>query len=58
MFVPNKTEDLNIDLIEQIVNQIITGITINVYMSVKSTICVKNIIFGILLHVVAKTESI
>ena len=43
---------------EQIVNQIIGGITINVYMSVKSTIYVKNIIFGILLRVVAKTESI
>ena len=40
------------------VNQIKSGITINVDVSAKSIIYVKKIIFGILLHVVVKMENI
>ena len=38
--------------------QINGGITINVDVSVKNIIYVRKIIFGILLHVVAKMENI
>ena len=38
--------------------QINGGITINVYMSVKSVMYMKKIIFGILLHAVVKMEII
>ena len=37
--------------------EISNGIAVNVDMSVKSTIFVKNIIFGILLYVVAETKK-
>ena len=37
--------------------EINNGIAVNVDMSVKSTIFVKNIIFGILLYVVAETKK-
>ena len=40
------------------VSQINGGITINVDVSVKNVMYVKKIIFGILLHVVVKMESI
>ena len=43
---------------EEDVIQIKNGITINVDVSVKSIIYVKKIIFGILLHVVAKMINI
>ena len=43
---------------EQHVSQINGGITINVDVSVKSIIYLKKIMFGILLHVIAKMESI
>ena len=43
---------------EENVIQINGGITINVYKSVKIIIYVKKIIFGILLHVVAKMANI
>ena len=42
----------------QNVIQINVGITINVDMSVKNVIYVKNITFGILLHVMVKMENI
>ena len=83
VFVPNKTEDLNlgvfnmitginesktltsishanvnVNLIEENVIQINSGITINVNISVKNIIYVKKIIFGILLHVVGKMANI
>ena len=38
--------------------QINGGITMNVYECVKNIMYVKNIIFGVLLHVVAKMENI
>ena len=43
---------------EENVIQINGGITINVDVSVKNNIYVKNIIFGVLLHVVVKMENI
>ena len=48
----------NVNLIEENVIQIKTGITINVDVSVKNIIYVKKITFGILLHVVATMENI
>ena len=42
----------------QNVIQINVGITINVDMNVKNVIYVKNIMFGILLHVMVKMENI
>ena len=38
--------------------QINGGITTNVYVSLKNDMYVKKIIFGILLHVIAKMENI
>ena len=43
---------------EENVIQINGGTTINVDVSVKNTMYVKKIIFGILLHVVVKMENI
>ena len=43
---------------EENVIQINGGITINVDVSVKNNIYVKNIIFGVLLHVVVKMGNI
>ena len=54
--VPNKTEDLNIYVFNMIARK--NDITINVDASVKSIIHMKNNIFGILLHAVAKMEDI
>ena len=48
----------NVDLIEKNVIHINGGITINVEVSAKNFMYVKNIIFGILLHVVAKMKNI
>ena len=45
-------------LVVESVIQIKSGITINVYASAKNIIYVKKIIFGILLHVVAKMVNI
>ena len=72
--VPNKTEDLklsvfnlitlichanvNVNLMEENEIQINGGIMINVDVTVKYVMYVKIIIFGILLHVVAKMENI
>ena len=67
--VSNKTGDLNItkniyhanvnvNLIEENLIQIKSGIMINVDVSVKNIIYVKNIISGILLHTVVKMENI
>ena len=46
--------NVNVDLMEEKIIQIKIGITINVNASVRSIIFVKNVIFGILLHVVVK----
>ena len=46
--------NVNVDLMEEKIIQIKIGITINVNASVRSIIFVKNIIFGLLLHVVVK----
>ena len=45
-------------MIEKNVIQINGGITINVGVSVKNVMHMKNVIFGILLRVVAKMENI
>ena len=84
VYVPNKTEDLNlsvfnmitrinesktltkhiscesksISLMEEIVIQINGGIIINVDVNIKNILYVKNIMFGILLHVIVKMENI
>ena len=42
---------------EENVIQISGGITININVSVKNVAYVKKIMFGILLHVVVKTEN-
>ena len=43
---------------EENVTRINGRITINVDMSVKNVVCVKKIIFGILLHVAVKMKNI
>ena len=48
----------NVNLMEQNVSQINGGIMMNVDVSVKNTIYVKKIMFGILLHVVVKMGNI
>ena len=84
VYVPNKTEDLNlsvfnmitrinesktltkhiscesksISLMKEIVIQISGGIIINVDVNIKNILYVKNIMFGILLHVIVKMENI
>ena len=45
---------VNVNLMVQNVIQIKSGIMINIDVSVKNIIDVKKIIFGILLHIVAK----
>ena len=50
--------NVNVDLMEENVLPIIGGITINVDVNVKNVMYVKKIIFGILLHVIVKTEEI
>ena len=50
--------NVNVSLIEKIVIQINVGINTNVDVSVKNIIYVKNIMFGILLHVTVKMENI
>ena len=50
--------NVNVDLMEENVLPINGGITINVDVNVKNVMYVKKIIFGILLHVVVKTEEI
>ena len=47
----------NVNLMEENVIQIKSGITINVNVSVKNIIYVRNIIFGILLQVIVKMEK-
>ena len=49
---------VNVNLIEESVLQINGGTTINADVSVKNVMYMKKIIFGILLHVVAKIENI
>ena len=48
----------NVNLMEENVIHIKSGIMINVDVSVKNIIYVKKVIFGILLHVVVKTVNI
>ena len=48
----------NVNLMEENIIQINGGVTINVDVSVKNVMYLKNIIFGILLHVVVKMENI
>ena len=43
---------------KQNVSQTNDGITINVNLNVKKVIYVKNIMFGVLLHVIVKMENI
>ena len=43
---------------EENVTQIIGGITINVHVSVRNIVYMKKLVFGILLHVVVKTENV
>ena len=50
--------NVNVYLMEENVIQINGGIVINVYVSVKSVMYVKKIMFGIQLHVTVKTEKI
>ena len=50
--------NVNVNLMEENVIQINGGIMINVDVSVKNIIYVKKIIFGILIHVIAKMENI
>ena len=50
--------NIYVNLTEKNVIQIKSGIIINVYVRVKNVIYVKKIIFGILLHVVAKMVNI
>ena len=47
-----------VDVMEENLIQVNGGITINVYASVKNVIYVKQIMFGILLHVIVKIENI
>ena len=49
---------VNVNLMKQNVSEINGRITINVDVSVKNIIYVKNIMFGILLHVLVKMENI
>ena len=50
--------NVNVNLMEEIVTQINSGIMINVNVSVKNVMYVKKITFGILLHIIVKMESI
>ena len=50
--------NVNVDLLEKIVIQINGRRTINVDVSVKNIISVKEIMFGILVHAVVKIENI
>ena len=50
--------NVNVNLMEEIVIQINGGIMINDVVSVKNVMCVKKIMFGILLHVNVKMENI
>ena len=43
---------------EENITKIIGGIKTNVSVNVKEVMYVKKIIFGILLHVIAKTENV
>ena len=49
--------NVDVGLIEENVIQISGRIMINVDVSVKNVMCVKKIMFGILLHVVVKMEN-
>ena len=50
--------NVNGDFWEENVIQINSGITINVDVNLKNIMYVKKIMFGILLHVIVKTENI
>ena len=50
--------NVNVNLMEENVIQINGGIMINVDVSVKNIMYVKKIMFGILLHVIVKMETI
>ena len=55
--VPNKTENVNVNLMKENVIQIYDEITMNVDVSVKNVMYMKKIMFGILLYVVVKMEK-
>ena len=50
--------NVNVNLIKENVFQIKSGVMTNVDTSIKNIIYVKNIVFGILLHVVEKLVNI
>ena len=50
--------NVNGDFREENVIQINSGITINVDVNLKNVMYVRKIMFGILLHVIVKTENI
>ena len=50
--------NVNVDLMEENVIYINGGIMININVSVKNVMYVKNIMFGILLHVIINMENI
>ena len=50
--------NVNVNLMEQNVIQIKGGIAINIIVSVKNIVYVKEIMFGILLRVILKMENI
>ena len=50
--------NVNVNLMEEIVIQINDGKMINVDVSVKNVMYMKNIMFGILIHVIVKMENI
>ena len=50
--------NVNEDFREENVIQINSGITINVDVNLKNVMYVRKIMFGILLHVIVKTENI
>ena len=54
----NESKTLTKDIWKKNIIQIIGGLTINVDVSVRNAMYVKKIMFGILLHVVVKTENI
>ena len=50
--------NVNVNLMEQNIIQIKGGIAINIIVSVKNIVYVKEIMFGILLRVILKMENI
>ena len=51
-------KNIEVDFMEKIAIQVNGGIMINVDVSVKNLMYLKNITFGIFLHLIAKMENI